>query len=155
MKTIQLTQGYSTLVDDEDYEKIIPYRWYACINRNNVYAGKGSGHKTMKMHRLIMNITDKNIFIDHRDGNGLNNQKSNLRTCNRSQNSANKKKISLINRTSKYLGVGKRGNSWGAFLRKGNQRFQITSKTEIEAAKAYNEMAQLHHGEFAKLNVFD
>ena len=96
MKKILLTQGKTTLVDDEDYERLSKYKWCAQKNfRSNVwYAARqistGNGkQKTITMHREIMNAT-KGRQIDHRNGNGLDNRKENLRFCTHQQNMFNR-----------------------------------------------------------------
>jgi hypothetical protein len=104
MKEIQLTKGCVAKVDDEDYEYLMQWKWQAgskkrYAQRARIINGKVSS--TM-MHRVIMNITDTKVHIDHKDGDGLNNQKSNLRPCTRNQNQANRKKSK--SGVSKYLG---------------------------------------------------
>jgi hypothetical protein len=164
MKKIRLRGKYSNLfvmVDDEDYEKVILYYWYGMKESyGRIYAfttadyNKLTGkRKTIRMHRLIMGVTDRKIQIDHIDRNGLNNQKDNLRLCNHSQNQQNK--IKRNNCSSQYKGVSrpKDRKNWkveiyfnGNYLRIG------TFKSEEEAAKAYDEKAKELHGEFALLN---
>ena len=95
MKQIPLTKNKFTLVDDEDYELVNKYNWY-------FGAGYARSMEKILMHRLIMKAK-KGQMIDHIDGNGLNNQRSNLRFCTHSQNMANKK--GFKNTSSKYKGV--------------------------------------------------
>ena len=100
MKEIKLTQDYVALVDDEDYERINQYKWFAHISRNvAVYAVRTINiSKTkkisQKMHRFVLGITDSTTQVDHIDHNTLNNQKINLRKATFQQNSCNKKKPS-------------------------------------------------------------
>lgn len=161
MKEIKLTKGKSALVDDEDFDELNKYKWhfktdgYAARNFR-LYRGKRT---TIRMHQFIL-VPPTGMVTDHKDRNKLNNQKSNLRICTRSQNGMNRKKN--INGVSKFKGVspsikGKykyyistifvNGKTiWGAF--------PYTSDGEIAAAKHYNEMANKHFGEFAHLNNF-
>ena len=110
MKEIKLTRGKVALVDDEDYEWLRQYSWYARGNkedvcergrekrlRNRLVAATTikvplpNGINTylpMSMHRLVMKAKP-NQLIDHIDGNPLNNQKSNLRFATNQQNSWN------------------------------------------------------------------
>ncbi len=89
MKTITLTQGKSALVDDEDFERVNQFNW--------VFEGRYASRKYMVnykstkiyLHRFILNAP-KGICIDHKDGNRLNCQKSNLRFANKSQNAMNR-----------------------------------------------------------------
>jgi len=169
MKTIQLTKGYEALVDDEDYEKINQYKWYAKVKLNNVYAERSwelNGEKFhQKMHRFILNLTDKKVHCDHINHNGLDNQKLNLRKCTSHQNRLNSRKVN--GSSSKYRGVSvttyKYKNSisfrWLAKLKlKQNMTsklFPYTEDGEILAAKFYDEKAKELFGEFANLNFKD
>lgn len=160
MKQIPLTQGKFALVDDEDFEELNKHKWYAQKDGNTFYAnrkvGIGQGKEKVDiMHRIILGVTDSKIKVDHIDHNGLNNQRQNLRIATSAQNAMNKK--SSKNTSSKYKGVTyRRLNKWEAsiYLFKKYKYIGIFS-TEIEAAKAYDEMAKLHFGEFACLNFKD
>src|SRR5690348_9141568 len=94
MKTIALTHGLEAKVDDEDFERLSQFKWYAAKNkhlwyaRRGVYIGDGE-MRMLGMHRFIMNAVPGQV-VDHRDGNTLNNQKSNLRFCTYTQNNVNK-----------------------------------------------------------------
>lgn len=163
MKEIKLTQGQIVLVDDEDYEYLNQWKWSASKYKELYYASTNlpiensdkKRYKTTKMHRVIMNITNSKIHIDHRDGNGLNNQKSNLRTANFSQNNHNRKKID--NFTSRYKGVyldKTRSKPWRVCVSVNYKYLKSKSfYTEQEAAIYANELMSKNHGEFAKLNI--
>lgn len=107
MKTIQLTKGYEAIVDDELYEFLNKHKWYAKVKRNNVYAERSWELKCkkyhQKMHRLILNISDANIHVDHINHNGLDNRKENLRLCTNHENRLNTR--SRKGATSNYVGV--------------------------------------------------
>lgn len=93
------------LCDEEDWEKLKElYIRAEVINDNMIYGITIKNYKTYKIHRLIMNIYDPKIEIDHINGNGLDNRKKNLRSCNNQQNSFNKIKPNK-NNTSGYRGV--------------------------------------------------
>src|SRR4051794_4203372 len=100
-KTIPLTKGYEAIVDDEDYERVSQYKWCASVRKHTVYAQVSSKGVFFLMHRLIMDAP-KQLQVDHRDGNGLNNTKANLRLASQGQNLGN-----LHSRTgaSQYKGV--------------------------------------------------
>lgn len=109
------------------------------------------------MHRFIFEkynlITDNEMLVDHKDQNGLNNQKSNLRLCSKKENNSNTK--SRENSSSKYLGVSyhKITFKWQASININNkQKYIGLFKTQEEAARAYDDLAKIHHGQFANLN---
>lgn len=147
---------FIVFIDDEDYDLVSNYGWYIRKVGNNfyAYAHKPGGLKKIQMHRLIMGITDSNIFIDHKDRDGLNNQKSNLRIVDKSKNAANSYK--RRNCTSpKYKGVSwsKVAKKWHGYINKENKRHYLgLFESEKEAAIAYNKKAIELFGEFAALN---
>lgn len=179
MKLIPLTRGLFAQVDDKDYEWLNKWKWNACANKKTFYAARTARLESGKrikisMHRLILDIYEKDVHGDHIDHNTLNNQRSNLRKCTNSENRKNRR--SLENSTSKYLGVHamnmkktymtKRGlitNEKMKYVSKIKTsikeitlgRFDYTPEGEILAAKAYDEAAKIHHGEFANLNFKD
>lgn len=154
MKEIQLTQGYVALVDDEDFERVSQHKWYASIRpeANNVYVIRKIGRKTQGLHRFILGVEDPKIKVDHRDHNGLNNLRSNLRPT-RNQNAQNQR-LSSAN-TSGFKGV-----SWKVREKKYQAGIKVNGKTVhlgtfsdlLEAACAYDMAAVKYHGEFASTN---
>lgn len=152
------------LVDDADYEWLNQWKWCAhkytgCrshyADRRDYTVGKGKTGKGVKMHRLIMGLTDPKMFVDHRDQNGLNNQRDNLRIATRSQNAANRSPWKIA--TSRYMGVSKKKlqgkKPWHAQITvKGRTRSLGCYANEIDAAMAYNKAALEFHGEFANPN---
>lgn len=146
-------------VDDEDYEYLSQFRWYPLNLKQTTYAKRKIYHdgiqETIMMHREIMK-TPKGMEVDHRDRNGLNNQKSNLRNCTRSQNMMNRETPEVS--SSKYRGV-----MW--VLKRKKWKVKACIKTngvskhigyfdvdEEAAARAYDREAMIRHGEFAQLN---
>jgi len=156
-KKIQLTQNKICLVDEEDYNWLSKYKWYAHKEGSNWYVtGREIGNKKIiRMHRLILNPPN-DMQIDHIDGDGLNNQKNNLRICTLQQNRMNQRPRPG---NSKYKGVYciKKNNipfRWHSHLNINNKRINIGYfKTENEAALAYNKKAIEVFREFAKLNI--
>lgn len=146
---------YFALVSDEDYERVNNINWFVRFKR-----GKPRAHgrikeekKEVKMHRFIMRVTNPKIQVDHKDLDGLNNQKYNLRTCTNAENSRNK---DGYGGTSKYKGVcwDKDRYKWRASIGYNNIKIRLGRfANEIEAAIAYNHAAIKYHGEFARLNV--
>lgn len=160
MKEICLTRGKVALVDNEDYEYINQWKWKADEpgKTGKFYASRtyklNKKNKYISMHRVILNLHDSKIFVDHIDRNGLNNQKYNLREATPLQNACNRTKSA--NLTSKFMGVNfkKDRNKFRAGIK--NQKKSIHLgyfENEIDAAKAYNEAAIKIHGSFASLNI--
>lgn len=157
MKEIPLTQGYKALVDDEDYEFLNQRKWQAVVKPHTVYARRhfvvDGKERTEWMHRVILGITDPDIHADHRDLDGLNNQRENLRACTKADNNRNQGPRKGC--TSEYKGVGwlKRDRKWWSKIRIGDNVINLGKYTnEIDAAMAYNEKAKELFGEFAWLN---
>lgn len=159
MKEILLTQGKVALVDDEDYERLNAFKWCAHLSKKTGlwYAERGY-HKTknkmftLGMHREIMGVVS-GIDIDHRDRNGLNNQKDNLRTCSRSQNEGNAKLRK--DSTTGFKGVSYKKERGKFLARVQFERKRISLGyfvTPEEAALAYNQKAIELFGEFARIN---
>lgn len=107
MKRIPLTQGKVALVSDEDYEYLMQWKWYARRAGKTFYAGRHVRlklkQKVFHMHRVIAERLGILEAPDHKDRNGLNNQRSNLRAATISQNKANRGRNK--NNTSGYKGV--------------------------------------------------
>lgn len=150
---------YSAIVDDSDYEWLMQWNWSVSILGKKIYAVRYSYETGKKinilMHRQILNLIDPKADGDHKNNNGLDNQRHNLRKSTRSQNIANRTKIK--NGSSKYLGVTRKtqnGHSyWYAQLEKSGVAYCLgTHKTEEDAAMAYDKKAKEIHGEFANLN---
>lgn len=161
MKEIKLTQSLVAFVDDTDFDYINKFKWHAIKACNNFYAGSCVGGKrgNVRMHRLILNQYDPTIHIDHKDGNGLNNQRDNIRICTHAQNQHNRG--ANRNSRSKYVGVAfstRRGEKrWLASIKIDNKQkslgiFPYTAEGEILAAKARDKAAIGLYGEFARLN---
>jgi len=156
MKQIELTQGKVTLVDDEDYDRLSQLKWYANPPHEtdlSFYAcHKPANSKYVSMHRLILNAPD-GVHVDHIDGDGLNNQRSNLRLCTHQQNSMNRR-LSR-NNTSGYKGVSwhKKDKKWNVRIRINGKRIQIGQFfCLVKAAKAYDKKAIELFGDFARPN---
>lgn len=158
MKEIPLTQGKVALVDDADFDWLNQWKWFVHITKHNFYARRysGGGRKATKkqyMHRLILNPM-ANEEVDHKDKNGLNNQRNNLRKSTHSQNNSNKSKT-CNKTTSKYISVSwfKPYKMWRAYVANNKKVYHVGYfDNEIEAAKARDIKTKQLHGEFASLN---
>jgi hypothetical protein len=162
MKRIPLTQGKEALVDDQDYEYLMQWKWcwHWTARRTTTYARRDIGgrrHKSsVHMHRVIaerMGHLAQGRQIDHVDGNGLNNQRSNLRVATQSENGGNRGRNR--NNKSGYKGVcwDATRQKWLAALKhRGRQVLHKRFDDPKEAARAYNDAALKHFGAFAFLN---
>jgi hypothetical protein len=95
VKEITLTRGKVALVEDADWEWLSEWKWYADKGHNTFYSRRllyesGKCGK-IHMHRQILDIDDKSIYVAHVDGNGLNNQRYNLRIATGAQNQRNRR----------------------------------------------------------------
>ena len=158
MKEISVGKGMVALVDDEDFERINNHKWHAQRDRNTYYAVRviriNGRRRPIKMHKEVLGIAlGSGPKVDHRNRNGLDNQKANLRAATSSENGSNSKR-SLRN-TSGFRGVcwNKRSKKWQAAIRvnKSDIYIGVFSRKEA-AAKAYDEFARRYHGEFATTN---
>lgn len=153
MKRIPLTQGKEALVDDQDYDYLMQWKWRVT---SNGYAVWGDGHEHLVlMHRDIAKRTYQRCEarVDHIDRDRLNNQRHNLRLATQSENGANRGPNR--NNTSGFKGVflHRHTGLWRAEICKDRKRICLGYFTDkIEAAKAYNEAALKYFGEFAYLN---
>lgn len=160
MKQIKLTQGKFAMVDDKLFEELNKKKWHAQKGNSTFYAVRSEyidgKWNTTGMHRLILGITDKNIFGDHIDHNGLNNQFSNLRACSNIENLRNKKIKEGYSSIYKGVSFHKIWRKWQVRIKGDGKRTHIGYFTdEVEAAKAYDTAAKTLFGEFANLNFKD
>ena len=162
MKVIPLTKGKEALVDDCDHEYLTQWKWQFQPeqHRRTGYAVRigrtGERRSQFRMHRLIVTRSGAAVDgkqIDHIDGDGLNNCRSNLRVSTTSQNHANRRPNR--NNTSGFKGVtwNRRWKKWLAQIEVAGHNYYLGGFDDpCDAARAYNEAALKHFGEFACLN---
>jgi len=149
VERIPLGNGLFTTVDGGDYEEISKYKWYAIRDGRKVYVICKKNGKMVSMHRMLMR-SRKGYIVDHKDGNGLNNCRDNLRVCTHRQNHANR---GPSGGASRFVGVYRRRDKWMASIGyRGKLLYIGTFDDEVEAAKARDRKAYELHGEFAYLN---
>lgn len=148
------TKGMHILIDSEDYEEISKYWWNCHKFKNSFDAFSGWAKNIFRMHRMIMKSPDL-LHVDHINGNGLDNRKSNLRICTRKQNSMNRRPNKIG--ASQYKGVywKKENQKWAAQLGSNPRYYLGYFGTEKEAAEAYNKKALEIYGEFAQFNMIE
>jgi hypothetical protein len=142
--------GYVAFVDDEDFSRVTAFRWYCSRHGNGLYAYRASRNRPPFgfMHRFIIGLAEKDLYIDHIDGNGLNNQKSNLRIATKQQNLWNVSKMK--NNTSGYRGVSLHSSGLYRARIKIKETTHLLGyyKTPNAASAAYEKAAKEIHGEF-------
>jgi len=155
MKEIQLVNGGVAFVDDEDYEKVRGYRWYGLTRPSTTYAITKNKGRILRMHRLIMDAPP-GLQVDHRDHDGLNNCRQNLRLCTHRQNCWNQKKRGKCP-SSPYIGVWvTRTGRYETRVRVDGGRIYLgTFAEERDAALMYDAVVRRLRGEFAALNFPD
>jgi hypothetical protein len=159
MRTIQInSKRYGikdVLVDDADFESLSKFKWSLTVCNGRMYVeSRQPMDKKITMHRFVTGATERTVHVDHIDGNGLNNQRNNLRPCEKSQNLWNSgptksnsigfKGVCLHKPTQKYMVqiMANRQKVYGGLF-----------ADPVSAAKRWNELSKELHGEFAYQNT--
>lgn len=156
MKRIPLTKGKHTIVDDSDYEYLNQWKWHTMKGyaaRRNYIDGRDKS-EYLYIHR-ILNDTPEGMITDHINGDKLDNRRSNLRSCTKSQNAMN----TGVRRDNKsgYKGVHKNhpkvnSKPWKSEIRVGGKRIFLGYFNDPEeAAKVYREAQMKYHSNFARI----
>ena len=155
-REIPLSQGLVALVDDADLNLVMSRgKWHAAASRTTHYAHRnvrvGSRRTTELMHTFLTGWS----LVDHRNGNGLDNRRSNLRQATNTENARNAKRGK--NNTSGFKGVtshlAPRGLRWRARITVDRTTIHLgVFDTAEAAARAYDTAALERFGEFAHLN---
>lgn len=158
MKTIPLINSQDVaLVDDGDYAWLSQWAWQLCKDvdgRKYVRRYEKIGvnkRRVILIHRQILGFTERLQITDHKDRNGLNNQRENLRPATTSQNSFN----ILCHRRNRtgFKGVSRTRTKFSAEIQVNKKRMRLGYfYTPEEAAHAYDDAAIVHCGDFAVLN---
>jgi hypothetical protein len=161
MKRIPLTQNQFALVDDDLFKMLSQYSWYALKREQTYYAVHAYGtnqtrRSVIYMHQMVYQLRGKpvSITIDHWDGNGLNNQTSNLRPATRRQQQFNKRKRRRP-ASSRYIGV-----NWDKQTEQWLVRVSIQERArnlgryddEFSAAWVRDYYARKYYGVFVRTN---
>jgi len=143
------------LVDAGDEALVVGHRWRVKDVRGCLYAETSiptiSGQQSLLMHRLLM---PELPYIDHRNGNGLDNRRSNIRPATHAQNMKNKKLPRTNTSGFKGVSMDKETGRWLARIYCDGRPFRLGGyATPEEAGMAYDEAALIYHGEFARTNA--
>jgi len=163
MKELILSSGETSFVDDDVFKMISKHSWI-CRTRvgdqkkyasRTIHLGKSGGKRkttVLYLHRFILGLTDASKTVDHIDGNGLNNCRSNLRICSQKDNAKNVH-IRAVSQSG-YKGVRRSASGkWYAMISSDHvTRYLGSFLSKTSAAIAYNNAAIKFHGEFAQLN---
>lgn len=164
MKEIVFKNGYSTLIDDDDYDRYMTKKWNCNrdVHSGNYYVttqvkvlryGKWV-YRKFSLAEFIIGTPPVGMEIDHINRISTDNRKENLRFCTHQENLRNRRKHK--NCSSPYKGVTKRYDGCYAQIVIDRKCHHLGKfKTEKEAALAYNDYALKHYGEFASINVID
>lgn len=150
--------GYAAIVSDKDFARVSKYHWRAFRSKTGttVYAVRTVGssrrpdRKTILMHRFILRLRSRKRIVDHRDHNGLNNTRRNIRACSQSQNIANRRVVGCkgVIRLKRPL-----IKPFRAAIKKNHKVRRLGYfSTKVEAQRAYDRAAKKLFGSFACLN---
>lgn len=155
MKTIKLTQGKTALVDDEDFERVNQFNWYAIYNKGDWRARRNirfnSKRIALLMARYILNVTDPKLDVDHINGVTLDNRRPNLRACTHAENLRNAKKRNDCSSIYKGVSWRKRDKKWLSQICINYKVIYLGCYNDPKLAHgAYCKAATKYFGEFAK-----
>jgi DUF4097 and DUF4098 domain-containing protein YvlB len=153
MRIIPLTKGKLAIVDDNDYDWAMQWKWqvssegYAVRSAHDIKYGK-----KVRMHRALVNAPD-GFEVDHINGNRLDNRRQNLRICTHKDNQRNMSKKRGASSIYKGVHWNSRDKRWIVKIKTNEKQVCVGRyKLEVEAAIAYNNAAKKIYGEFARLN---
>jgi hypothetical protein len=146
---IPLTRNKMALVDLADFHWLRQFKWHAMRVGSKFYACRTERGRTILMHRRIMDPPE-GLVVDHKNDNGLDNRRDNLRICTQAQNRYNSRPAGS---RSGFKGVHRQGNKWYGLVEcQGKQHYVGSFADPIEAARARDRKAVQLFGEFAWLN---
>lgn len=147
---IELTRGLVAVIDEADAPLVAAHSWYAHAGSSGFYAAyKTPAEGYVPMHRVILG-TAKGDPVDHRDGDTLNNRRSNLRPATSRLNARNRRPVGEV----PFAGVTRVAHGYQALIHPDGLHIALgVYRTELEAAAVYNAAAIRIYGEFARLNA--
>lgn len=160
-ESIGASEYVFAMVDISDLHIVAPYRWIVYAADRTVYAKTRMDRSEPErwMHRVIMGVGKGSPLVDHANFNGLDNRRRNLRIATHSQNHANAPKVNRVGgTTSPFKGVSyhAQAGKWMAAIQVDKKRYYLgLYATQEDAARAYDDAARMHFGEFAWVNFTD
>mgnify|MGYP001558331453 CR=1 FL=1 len=100
MIEVELSSGLKTLIDCEGAPKVLPFKWCSFGRAPHIYAQSTVNGLVVSLHRHLLGVTDSKVLVDHINGNGLDNRRSNLRLASKAGNARN-----MIKRGKKFKGM--------------------------------------------------
>ncbi len=163
MKQLPLSRGYYATVNDADFDMLLKYKWHCKFDQKSpqlkyaYHVNNRNGNRyTISMHRLLLGLVKfDGKIVDHIDGDGLNNQRANLRICTHREN-VRSQRPQRRKKTSAHKGVwwSTTRKRWIAQIRVDNKQIKLGQyKTEAEGIVAYDVAAKLCFGNFAWTNT--
>lgn len=151
---VPLTKGLEAVIDAIDAELVGQWNWHASMSASgHVYALRNNNadgvRRTVAMHVQIMGLDASRREVDHRDGDGLNNRRANLRHCTHAENMRNR----MLDRRNRFGAKGvwaSRGKFRASIKFEGKTIHLGTFQTQQEAAAAYLGAAKALFGDFAR-----
>lgn len=145
------------LIDEADVALIATHAWYVLRTKGKSYAYTFIKRRITYMHRLLAGVDD-GLEVDHKNGDGLDNRRLNLRSATHAQNTANRGKSGF--RAGKPTSSPLKGVSWHKQAKKWQALITVRGKRsslglfadEVDAGRAYDAAALAAHGAFARLN---
>jgi hypothetical protein len=161
MIEIKLTRGKTAFLDNCDSD-LAEFKWCAIVDpQNSVWYAQhrepnkpdGSIGDVVKLHRVIGARIGIRGNVDHRNRNGLDNRRSNLRSATHSQNAMNRRRNTLNRSGFKGVGYDRDAGLWRARVGIANRRKHLGRFISVvDAALAYDRAARMEFGEFARIN---
>lgn len=128
--------GLIALIDDEDWERVSPYNWRPLRIGQACYAVANVNGPQVLLHRFILNVAPWTFEVDHKDHNGLNCTRSNMRLVTRSQNAQNRRGADRDSLTGvRNVTFDKRSGRYQAKLRLNYRNYHLGYFTTLEEAE--------------------
>lgn len=148
---VTLTKGYVAVIDVADVALVAPYNWCAHVARKSVYAMRKDGPKSIMLHRFLLGSA-AGEEVDHKDGDGLNNRRGNLRPATVHQNQYNQRLKSTNTSGVKGVTWRAKNRTWQAVIQvDGKPKYLGCFKELADAAAAYACASAELHKEFSRL----